>query len=231
MLTLHEMVIDGDNAWVTVNKNIPKDLSKYGGAYNGALVDSAVQEYNLTTGKLLYTWDALDHIPLNDSHASLPTNGVPLGRLPRQLDPARRPGQVPRLDAQHVGRVPRRHHHGQDRVDARRQALELQVRPARGLRVAARRDAASRLDDLDVRRPLLPAHRRRHLRRPDRAVARARAQARPAGTHRDARRRVHAREQLRRRLHGQHAAAGRRRRVRRLGFATVLLRCSTSRAR
>ena len=75
--TLHEMVIQGDNAWVTVNKNIPKDLSKYGGAYNGALVDSAVQEYSLSTGKLLYSWDALDHIPLNDSYASLPTNAFP----------------------------------------------------------------------------------------------------------------------------------------------------------
>ena len=75
--TLHEMVIDGDHAWVTANKNIPMDLSKYGGAYNGALVDSAVQEYSLSTGKLLYSWDALDHIPLGDSYASLPTNAFP----------------------------------------------------------------------------------------------------------------------------------------------------------
>ena len=42
----------------------PEDLSRYGGAYNGALIDSAVQEYNLKTGKLLSSWDALDHIPL-----------------------------------------------------------------------------------------------------------------------------------------------------------------------
>ncbi|MGZ4196373.1 MAG: MFS transporter [Solirubrobacteraceae bacterium] len=75
--TLHEMVIDGDHAWVTANKNIPMDLSKYGGAYNGALIDSAVQEYSLSTGKLLYSWDALDHIPLGDSYASLPTNAFP----------------------------------------------------------------------------------------------------------------------------------------------------------
>ncbi|MGZ4344520.1 MAG: MFS transporter [Solirubrobacteraceae bacterium] len=75
--TLHEMVIQGDHAWVTVNKNIPKDLSKYGGAYNGALVDSAVQEYSLSTGKLLYSWDALDHISPSDSYASLPTNAFP----------------------------------------------------------------------------------------------------------------------------------------------------------
>ena len=75
--TLHELVIRGDNAWVTANKNIPMNLSKYGGAYNGALIDSAVQEYSLKTGKLLYSWDALDHIPLSDSYASLPTNAFP----------------------------------------------------------------------------------------------------------------------------------------------------------
>ena len=77
IITLHALVIRGDDAWVTVNKDIKKNLSKYGGAYNGALTDSAVQEYNLKTGKLLYTWDALDHIPLSDSYATLPTNGFP----------------------------------------------------------------------------------------------------------------------------------------------------------
>jgi EmrB/QacA subfamily drug resistance transporter len=77
VLTLHEFLISGEDAWVTANKNIPKDLSKYGGAYNGSLIDSAVQEYNLKTGKLLRNWDALDHIPLSQSQASLPTNGFP----------------------------------------------------------------------------------------------------------------------------------------------------------
>jgi hypothetical protein len=77
IITLHELVITGDHAWVTANKNIPMDLSNYGGAYNGALIDSAVQEYNIKTGKLLYTWDALHHIGLSDSYASLPTNGFP----------------------------------------------------------------------------------------------------------------------------------------------------------
>jgi EmrB/QacA subfamily drug resistance transporter len=77
VLTLHEFLIDGDHAWVTANKNVPMNLSKYGGAYNGALIDSAVQEYDLKTGRLIRTWDALDHIPLSESQASLPTNGFP----------------------------------------------------------------------------------------------------------------------------------------------------------
>jgi EmrB/QacA subfamily drug resistance transporter len=77
VLTLHEIAIRGDNAWVTANKNLPMNLSKYGGAYNGALIDSAVQEYNIKTGKLIHSWDALDHISLDDAKATLPTNGFP----------------------------------------------------------------------------------------------------------------------------------------------------------
>ena len=77
VLTLHEIVIRGHDAWVTANKNLSMDLSKYGGAYNGALIDSAVQEYDLNTGKLIRSWDALDHIPLGDSRATIPTNGFP----------------------------------------------------------------------------------------------------------------------------------------------------------
>jgi hypothetical protein len=77
VLTLHELVIQGDDAWVTANKDIPMNLSKYGGASDGVLDDSAVQEYDIATGKLVYSWDALDHIPLTASHAQPPANGFP----------------------------------------------------------------------------------------------------------------------------------------------------------
>jgi hypothetical protein len=77
ILTLHTMVIHGDDAWVTANKDIPMNLGKYGGVADGAITDSAVQEYNLKTGKLISTWDALDHIPLTDTHALPPANGFP----------------------------------------------------------------------------------------------------------------------------------------------------------
>jgi EmrB/QacA subfamily drug resistance transporter len=78
-LTLHEFLIRGDDAWVTANKDVPRNLSSFGGAYNGAVTDSAVQEYNLKTGKLIYNWDAMakNHIRLSDSYATLPTNGFP----------------------------------------------------------------------------------------------------------------------------------------------------------
>ena len=75
VLALHEIAIRGDNAWVTANKDIRMNLSSYGGARDGRVLDSAVQEYNLKTGKLLRSWDALHHIPLSDSRIPVPTNG------------------------------------------------------------------------------------------------------------------------------------------------------------
>ena len=77
VLTLHTMIIDGDDAWVTANKNIPMNLSRWGGVADGALDDSAVQEYNLSTGKLLRSWDALKHIPLTATHSLAPDNSFP----------------------------------------------------------------------------------------------------------------------------------------------------------
>jgi hypothetical protein len=85
VLSQHELVINGDDAWVTAYKNIPADLSPYGGLANGTLTDVAVQEYNLGTGQLLYSWDAFNpggtpNIPLSMSHQQPSTvlvNGQP----------------------------------------------------------------------------------------------------------------------------------------------------------
>ena len=72
VISEHEMIISGPNAWVTAYKVVPADLRAYGGSANGQVLDSAVQEYELKTGKLLYTWDALNpggtpNIPLSQS--------------------------------------------------------------------------------------------------------------------------------------------------------------------
>ena len=72
VISQHEMLISGQNAWVTAYKNVPMNLTPYGGSANGVVLDSAVQEYNLATGQLLYTWDALNpggtpNVPLSQS--------------------------------------------------------------------------------------------------------------------------------------------------------------------
>ena len=55
------------------NRTVPgEDLSAYGGSPTGVVYDSGVQEYSIKTGKLLYTWDALDHIPLTQAEQHAP---------------------------------------------------------------------------------------------------------------------------------------------------------------
>jgi len=77
VITLHSLAIRGHDAWVSANRNVPADLSGFGGVNHGVLVDSAVQEYDLSTGRLLYTWKASDHIRLTDSYTQPPPNGFP----------------------------------------------------------------------------------------------------------------------------------------------------------
>jgi EmrB/QacA subfamily drug resistance transporter len=77
VITLHALAIAGDKAWVTANRNVPADLSDAGGVNHGVLTDSALQEYDLKTGRLLYTWRASQHIPYGDSETQPPPNGFP----------------------------------------------------------------------------------------------------------------------------------------------------------
>jgi Arylsulfotransferase (ASST) len=72
IISQHEMLVSGTNAWVTAYKNVSMNLTRYGGSANGVVLDSGVQEYNLKTGQLLYTWDALNpggtpNVPLSQS--------------------------------------------------------------------------------------------------------------------------------------------------------------------
>ena len=75
VVTIHEFLIRGHDAWVTANRNVEANLSDYGGVNHGVLVESAVQEYDLQTGKLVYSWNASGHVPLTDSYTQPPPNG------------------------------------------------------------------------------------------------------------------------------------------------------------
>ena len=171
---------------MTANKNIAKNLSNYGGAYNGALIDSAVQEYNLKTGKLLRSWDALDHIPLGDSYASVPTNGFPWDAY-----------HVNAIDLTGNGTflVSMRNTWAAYLVNIDTGKIEWTLGGKRssfkfgpGAAFQWQHDVKlqSELDGQHVRRSLLSAHRWRHLRPGDGAIARARARS---STSRRARRR------------------------------------------
>jgi Arylsulfotransferase (ASST) len=81
IISVHDAQISGDDIWVTVYRTVAdQNLAPYGGSASGSVYDAGVQEYDLATGKLLYTWDALNpggtaNVPLSESQqpASVPT--------------------------------------------------------------------------------------------------------------------------------------------------------------
>lgn len=82
VLSTHDIVISGHDAWVTAYRNVPMDLAPYGGLVSGILTDTAVQEYDLKTGRLVQSWDALQHIPLTDSETHPAPVAGPTGPVP-----------------------------------------------------------------------------------------------------------------------------------------------------
>jgi hypothetical protein len=78
VISLHDASIDGANMWVTGYKKVGnQNLSSYGGAKKGAVLDVSLREYNLTTGKLVRSWDALNpgqkpRLPLSASEQPPP---------------------------------------------------------------------------------------------------------------------------------------------------------------
>jgi hypothetical protein len=62
-------------ALITIYHEVPFDLSSIGGPKDGIVVDGIVQEIDVATGRLLFEWHSLDHVPLDESY------------LPVSLDP------------------------------------------------------------------------------------------------------------------------------------------------
>jgi len=67
------LVNGGRDALFIASKPVPLDLRPYGGPENGAIEDSEVQEINLATGRLIFTWDMLSHVDPADSEVSAST--------------------------------------------------------------------------------------------------------------------------------------------------------------
>src|SRR5205823_9247192 len=81
VVSLHDAVIDGKTIWVTVYRRVSgQNLKPYHGAARGIVLDAGVQQYDLKTGRVLRTWDALNpghkaNIPLSDSRQRPPSSG------------------------------------------------------------------------------------------------------------------------------------------------------------
>ena len=53
------------------------DLSSVGGARNGVMIDTVVQQVDMKTGLVRWEWHSLDHVAAGESHAPVPTTAIP----------------------------------------------------------------------------------------------------------------------------------------------------------
>jgi hypothetical protein len=70
---LHEFELTPQGtALITAYRVVPRDLSSLGGPVHGKVADSVVEEVDVKTGKLLFSWHSLGHVALSESYAALP---------------------------------------------------------------------------------------------------------------------------------------------------------------
>jgi hypothetical protein len=97
VVSLHDASITGQNIWITAYRTTKgQNLKPYGGAGKASVLDVAVQEYNLSTGKLLRTWDAL-----NPGHKA----NIPLSASEQPPPPAKQGSRGAVWDAYHLNSV------------------------------------------------------------------------------------------------------------------------------
>ena len=73
----HEAFITERNTYLgIVYSPVPYDLSPVGGRKDGRIIDSVIQEIDIPTGRVLFEWHSIQHIPLTDGygrHSPSPT--------------------------------------------------------------------------------------------------------------------------------------------------------------
>jgi hypothetical protein len=69
---LHEFQLTDDGtALITIYSVVDADLSAVGGPVDGKLLESLVQELDVTTGRVVFQWRASDHVALEESYAAV----------------------------------------------------------------------------------------------------------------------------------------------------------------
>jgi hypothetical protein len=69
----HEFLITPQNtALIDAHVDIKADLSSMGGPASQNALDCVVQEINIATGAVIFSWDAADHVPFSASEQALP---------------------------------------------------------------------------------------------------------------------------------------------------------------
>ena len=71
----HEFLITPQNTALVLSYDVTTaDLTSIGGAANQSVIDGVVQEVDITTGKVLFSWNSADHVPYSASEQPLPTS-------------------------------------------------------------------------------------------------------------------------------------------------------------
>ena len=111
VLSPHEFVISGDNTVGDRLQGLSRRISRRSptAPATGCCWTRAVQNYDLKTGKLLTSWDALDHIPLSQSQPARSRRRASPGTPTTSTRSTSSAAEAPGVDAQHLGRLPGRH--------------------------------------------------------------------------------------------------------------------------
>jgi hypothetical protein len=74
---IHEFLITPqDTALITVYREIPRDLSPWGGAKRGTLDEGVVQEVDIATGRVLFEWHSAAHVDPSESYETVPKDSA-----------------------------------------------------------------------------------------------------------------------------------------------------------
>ncbi len=63
-------------AWIMADRTVPLDLTCCGGPANGSVYDQVLFEVSVKTGKVVWGWDPLQHVPLRQSYNPAPSSGT-----------------------------------------------------------------------------------------------------------------------------------------------------------
>ena len=75
---IHEFLITPENtALITVYREIPYDLTPWGGAKQGKIDEGVLQEIDVATGRVLFEWHSADHVDPSESYEPLPKDESP----------------------------------------------------------------------------------------------------------------------------------------------------------
>lgn len=69
-IDIHEFLVtpQGTALFTCWPQRVPTDLSSIGGPSNGTVLEGVIQEVDIASGRLLFEWRSLEHVPVSDSY-------------------------------------------------------------------------------------------------------------------------------------------------------------------